>query len=232
MHEGKKYYSFEADSSPTINALKKDMQVKIAERVRHAKSFSQALDEAAPAGTIMEKQKGHSAWVKLPEKVLATLWAKAKHEGVLGSSMGLQAPQKEKNGYKSAKHSPYYTQQGEGRSVHSALLKMATDAGYDDLVHAMVESGLRHHPDGKHDEALQAISQGYNPSKNRIIAMQKLADKAGLLDRERGSLYSYGGSKYGILSGNYTSDHSTVRQHLDDLLAQAETKKDKSTWPL
>lgn len=223
LHEDKKYYGYESDS-PTIRAAKAELQSKQVERVRHAKTFSEALDAAAPSGVIMDKEKGHSAWVKLPHKVIATLWAKARHEGVLGSLMGMQEPKKESHGYKSSKHSQYYSSSAGSRSVHSALLAMAAAGGYDDLVRAMTEAGLRHHSDGKHDEALQAIVQGHAHSTNRILSMQKLSSAAGMLDKKRGEL----SAGYGVLNVPYyggTDRNQTVGDKLSEMLAESKQKE-------
>lgn len=223
LHEDKKYYGYESDS-PTIKAAKAELQSKQVERVRHAKTFPDALDAAAPSGVIMESQKGHGAWVKLPRKVIATLWAKARHEGVLGSLIGMQEPKKESHGYKSNKHSQYYSSSAGNRSVHSALLAMAAAGGYDDLIHAMTEAGLRHHPDGKHDEALQAISQGHAHKPNQVLAMQKLAGAAGMLDKKRGEL----GDGYGGLNVPYyggSGRDQTVGDKLAEMLADSQLKE-------
>lgn len=223
LHEDKKYYGYESDS-PTIKAAKAELQSKQVERVRHAKTFPDALDAAAPSGVIMESQKGHGAWVKLPHKVIATLWAKARHEGVLGSLMGMQEPKKESHGYKSNKHSQYYSSSAGNRSVHSALLAMAAAGGYDDLIHAMTEAGLRHHPDGKHDEALQAISQGHAHNPHQVLAMQKLAGAAGMLDKKRGEL----GDGYGGLNVPYyggSGRDQTVGDKLAEMLADSQLKE-------
>ena len=75
-------------------------------------------------------------------------------------------------------------------------------------------------------EALQAISQGYSHSENRIIAMQKLADKAGILDMTRGQI----GAEYGTIGANHQWDPDrtqTVRDKLAELLASSRAKAEK-----
>lgn len=204
-------YYYGGGYSPEVKPLREQLQHEQLDRVRHAKTFADALHEAASLGEIVDKNKGYSAKVKLPKRVIALLWAKAKHEGLLGSLMNQHNP----------KHRGYYVGGGE-RSVHSALLQMAVNSGHEDLAHAMVESGLRHHPDGKHDEALQVLAGGSRPGKDRILAMQKLADKAGLLDTARGALYTPSGGAYGVLNGNYATNTQTVRDALNEMLANTK----------
>lgn len=130
------------------------------------------------------------------------------------------------------KHDSYYVGSGGSNSVHSRLLKMAARAGYDDLVHAMVESGLRHGAGSDHVAALQAISEGFGlgGSEDRILAMQKLAAAAGLLDKKRGDLMGFG-PVLGAAGGFYSTPeekNQTVGDRLKGMLdyrrAQDERK--------
>ena len=202
------FSSYDGDTEP-IRAVRAKMNAEQLVRIRHAKTFADAMSAAAPLGEIVNPEKGDFAHVQLTKKVIASLWAKARHLGVLNDRIG---------GHEMV-HGKYYAGNDHDRSVHSALLKMATDSGHDDLVHAMVESGLRHNKDGNHKEALSAIAFGYNHSVNRVKAMQKLAEAAGVMDAKRSSLPS----KHPFESSVYDpgSGVQTVRKYLNEKMAEA-----------
>jgi len=141
--------------------------------------------------------------------------------------MGKHQPQKTSTGgYVSDKHDSYYTKDTSGRSIHAILLSMAAGAGHGDLAHAMVESGLRHGKGVNHDEALRVISQGYGHSENRILAIQKLAEKAGILDKTRAEI----GTDYGTIGANSqwdTNRTQTVRDRLAEMLASKRAENER-----
>lgn len=230
--EGNSYHYGGGDSK-VVGPLREKFNAEQINRVRHAKTFSEALDAAAPLGEIHDKEKGDSAVVKLPESVIALLWAKAKHDGVLGAKMQDHLPTMTRHAYASAKHSGYYLKD-RGRTVHSTLLGMAANSGHDDLVHAMVESGIRHKVDDtqtNHIDAIQALAQGYDHKPARIRAMQKLADAADLSGKPRGVLQNMSGD-FGVLGTRnyYLTDadkQATIGDKLGELLTASEAKHNK-----
>ncbi|HQS59654.1 MAG TPA: SNF2-related protein [Gallionellaceae bacterium] len=225
-YSGGGYYYGDGDS-PEVKPIRQKLIAEQNERIRHAKTFSEALDAAAPLGEIQDADKGYGARVKLPKKAIAALWAKARHLDVLGGAIDTHEPKSESYGGKYGKHSNYFLGD-KAKSVHAAILGLAASAGHDDLVHAMVESGLRHHKDGKHEEALQAIANGYEHRPARIRAMQKLAGAAGLLDKKRGDIQGYG--NLSASQGYYSSQEDksqTVGDRLNELLAASQKIYDK-----
>ena len=231
-YEGGSYHYGSGDSK-AIGPLREQFNVEQLNRVRHAKTFQEAIDAAASLGEIHDKEKGDGATVKLPERVIALLWAKAKHDGVLGAKMQEHLPTMTRHTYASAKHSGYYMKD-KGRTVHSTLLAMAANSGHDDLVHAMVESGVRHKVDDSQPsrlEALQALAQGYDHKPARIKALAKLADAADLSDKPAGVLQNLSGN-FGVLGGRngYMPDvmrQKTIGAHLSELLTASEARHSK-----
>ena len=231
-YEGGSYHYGSGDSK-AIGPLREQFNVEQLNRVRHAKTFQEAIDAAASLGEIHDKEKGDGATVKLPERVIALLWAKAKHDGVLGAKMQEHLPTMTRHTYASAKHSGYYMKD-KGRTVHSTLLAMAANSGHDDLVHAMVESGVRHKVDDSQPsrlEALQALAQGYDHKPARIKALAKLADAADLSDKPAGVLQNLSGD-FGVLGGRngYMPDvmrQKTIGAHLSELLTASEARHSK-----
>jgi hypothetical protein len=131
---------------------------------------------------VQDKVKGYGAKVKLPRKALAILWAKARHLGVLGEKLDDHLPGEEKNYGKYEKHSGYFHGSRKDKTVHTSLIGMAKDAGYDDLAAAMIESGLRHHKKSDHKEVLSELHQGYGHSDQVLKMMLKLAEESGISD--------------------------------------------------
>lgn len=216
------------DSAP-IKAARAQLHAEQMARIKHADGFTAALDAAAPMGEISDASSGSRAHVKFSKRVLAMLWAKARHDGVLNARMDDFAPKAPMYGSVKLynKHNSYAWSGYEG-SVHGALLRMAGNAGYDDLVHAMVESGLRHNPKGGHDEALQAISryQFIGNSEHKLKAFQKLAEASGLAGKTR----SEAGALYGDMGSSNQWEHNqsiTMRDHVAERLAALQARKTK-----
>lgn len=121
------------------------------ERVRRASTFADALREAAPMAEF-----GYSTVPKWPRKALATLFAKAKHDGVLGQSFDSVQPKKEEYGQRrnalpselwsyrdgaqisNASVGGYEAGRHTYGTVRDALVKLAEKNGYHDLAAAMV----------------------------------------------------------------------------------------------
>lgn len=115
------------------------------ERIRRAPTFSDALREAAPMAAF-----GYSEVPKWPRKALATLFAKAKHDGVLGQSFD-SVQQKSTNALprqlwtyrrgtqiESAANGAYSNGGYNSGSVRDTLIKLADNNGYHDLAAAMM----------------------------------------------------------------------------------------------
>lgn len=229
------YYSGGGVDSAPIKAARAQLHAEQLARIKHAPGFTEALSEATPLGEIVGGDDDQKSHVKFPKRVLAMLWAKARHEGVLDAPIENFVP-KEPIGNSAKlynKHSSYAWSSGYGGSIHSALLKMAGNAGHDDLVHAMVESGLRHNPKGDHDQALQAISryQFIGNSEHRLKAFQKLAEASGLANKTRTEAgMNYGdmgtGSQWGY-SHLGPAGQTTIRDHVATKLAEIEAHKQK-----
>jgi superfamily II DNA or RNA helicase len=117
-------------------------------RVRRAPTFNDALAEAFPMAAMPE-YGGENAKPTWDKRALAVLWARARHEGLLGSQIGDHVPKRTigagtalypvHDGY--AMHRPGY--QGEDRTVHGTLHAIATGSGHKDLADAMVASHSR-----------------------------------------------------------------------------------------
>nr|WP_281720019.1 SNF2-related protein [Nitrosomonas nitrosa] len=174
------YYEDEyGTSTPSIKALRERFKREQIERAKKADTLNETIDHLAPLGVIQDKVKGYGAKVKLPKKALAILWAKARHWGILGDKLIDHLPKHER-GYE--KHSSYFHGSRKDKSVHAALIGMTRDSGHDDLVAAMVESGLRHHKEADHKEILSDLHQGYGHSDQVLKMMLKLAEASGIAD--------------------------------------------------
>lgn len=122
-----------------------------AERVRRAPNFADALREAAPMAKF-----GYSTVPKWPRKVLATLFAKARHDGALAKPFDSVQPKKEEYGRErpvlpselwtyrvgqsvhNAADGHYNGGQRVSGSVRNVLVKLAKENGYNDLAAAMM----------------------------------------------------------------------------------------------
>lgn len=210
------YYHGNGDSAP-IKAARTQLHAEQYGRIRHAKTFSEALNAAAPLGEIAGAEKGHGASVKLPKKAIAALWAKARHDGVLGDAMSVHGDRN---------HASYFVDNYDSKpTVHGKLLQMAGQSGHDDLVHAMVESGLRHNPKGNHDEALRVVvASGFAHSEDRLRAIQKLSEATGIMDTDRISLPSGHPLKAQTYYGS-TTEVGTVRDYLNERLEATKPKE-------
>jgi hypothetical protein len=219
------YSSYNSDAIPAIKAVKAQFQTEQLARIKKADGFTAALNEAVPLGEIHDSSNGYSAQVSYPKRALAMLWAKARHEGILNATIDSFAPKTRLDSSAKLYNKHHqYAWSGASGSVHGALLRMAQKSGHHDLVHAMVESGIRHNPKGDLDEAMSEVHGPYATSPDHIKALQKLAEAAGIMDTERADLP--GGHPLKP-SGYYDSSESfqTVRDHLNNRLAAATPKE-------
>lgn len=122
-----------------------------AERIRRAPTFADAVREAAPMAQV-----DYSQVPKWPRKALATLFAKAKHDGMLRHSLDSQQPKAEQYGRRvnvlprdmfNVKVPGDRTEHVGDNLVGPALIKLAKGNGYNDLASAMiVASADKEHP--------------------------------------------------------------------------------------
>jgi SNF2 family DNA or RNA helicase/predicted RNA methylase len=173
---------YSGDDTPQIKQLRDRFNAEQSERVKRAKTFKEALTEAMPLGQVSDKNAGYSAAVKLPKRVLAMLWAKARHTGVLGEKIDDHEPMDE--GMKYGKHAGYAVQSRKGYDVHTALLSMARAGGHADLAAAIAESGAKHHKDEKPVETLKMLTGGFGHATPTLRAALGAAERAGVADKK------------------------------------------------
>lgn len=214
---GESFSYYDERTSKSVKALKDRFHKEQVERAKKAKTLNQTIDEVAPLGVVQDYTKGHGAHVKLPKKALAILWAKARHLGVLGDKLVDHLPQVEVLGGRSlGKHNGYFHGSRHEKSVHAALIGMAKDAGYDDLVSAMVESGLRHYKEADHKEVLSQLHQDYGHSDQVLKMMLKLAEASGIADMKAVNAET-GIQNAGILRPRQWGgdEHKTIREIIE-----------------
>lgn len=123
------------------------------ERIRRAPDFADALREAAPMAEF-----NYSEVPKWPRKALATLFAKAKHDGALEKPFESEQPKTESYGRKvnalpiqlwtyrrggqveNAVNGGYSNDGYSSGTVRDTLIKLAENNGYHDLAAAMMVS--------------------------------------------------------------------------------------------
>lgn len=138
------------------------------ERIRRAPDFADALREAAPMAEF-----NYSETPKWPRKALATLFAKAKHDGVLGRAFETEQPKKDSYGRKvselpsqlwtyrrgsqveNAANGGYSNGSPSSGSVRDTLIKLAENNGYTDLAAAMMVSAKDGNPEATVRELLR-----------------------------------------------------------------------------
>ena len=218
--QGVGYYG---DDTPQIRALRDRFNAEQIERVKRAPTFKDALAEAMPLGHVSDRDAGYSAAVALPKRALAMLWAKARHDGVLGDAMDTHQPMDEAQKY--AKHSGYAIPSREGRDVHSALIKMAIKSGHADLAAAMAESGARHHAGEDAKEVLTTLTSGFGHRTPELRAALTAAERAGVADTKiRDFGHREGLLQYQQWGGNADK---TVRQVINERIAYNEEQAKK-----
>lgn len=214
-------------NTPTLKAARARLEKEQNSRIMRAKTLAEALDHAAAIGKVTGANEGHGAAVSLPKRTLATLWAKAKRLGVLDQQIGDHVPKQQSSsstGTPYPKHAGYFTSGREG-TARTALLRMASASGHNDLVHAMVESALPSMKPEEAHEALGALQAGYGHGRDRLQALLKLADKAGVSESSKQSLRF---PRHGLLSdGNpwHPDKNKTVRSILEQALASTQQKE-------
>jgi SNF2 family DNA or RNA helicase/predicted RNA methylase len=209
--------------TPQVRELRQKHEAEQLVRVRRAPSFKAALAEAMPLGTVSDKSAGHSAKVKLPKRALAMLWAKARHDGVLGDKIEDHEPRDE--GMKYGKHASFALPAREDRDVHSALIKMARAGGYEDLAAAMAESGGRHHKGEDPGQTLRTLTEGFGIGVPALKAALSAAERAGLAETKIRDL----GHREGLLQYQQWGGNAdkTVREVINERIAYNEQQNIK-----
>lgn len=185
---GESFSPYDGSGSETLNTLKTRLHKEQIDRAKKATTLNETIDHLAPLGAIQNYASGYGARVKLPKKSLAIIWAKARSLGVLGDKLENHLPRNERSYGTYEKHSGYFHGVRNEKSVHTALIGMAKDGGYDDLVAAMLESGLRHSIRSDPKEILSELHQGFKHSRSVLGAMLKLAESAGIADMKAGNI--------------------------------------------
>ncbi len=120
-------------------------------RMRRAPAFKDAMDHAFPLATLSEyggDERSRPTWDR---KALAVLWARARHEGLLGSQIDDHLPKKAIGASERVypKHDAYAHHrgyQGQDTTVHGTLRAIAEGSGHKDLAEAMDASKARTAP--------------------------------------------------------------------------------------
>jgi hypothetical protein len=130
-----------------------------AQLIRHAKTFTDALRAAAPSIELGNAAAPRAKW---PESTIATLFARAKRQGILDKPMADMVPREEAPpgpyGFRlGPEELPNQVWQSTARdrkksttnlrdlSVREALDRLAVDNGHTDLAAAMIVSGHEPH---------------------------------------------------------------------------------------
>jgi hypothetical protein len=188
---------------PAVRATRERFEREQLERVRRAPTFKEALAEAFPLAKLPEHGASEGTKPTWNKKALAILWARARHEGLLGSQMDEHLPTKPSkwnpkgdkvhDGY--AYHRPGYS--GEDKTVHGTLRDIAAGSGHRDLAHAMTVSAIRHHDGLDKVAELRSLSQYNNSDPDALKVMQMLAQSTGLVDKK---VHELDGFQNGLLS--------------------------------
>lgn len=210
-----RYNAYMDEDSASLKALRDRLNTEQMNRIKKAKTFNEALSEAIPLGRVSNPDAGHSATAAFPKRVLAMLWAKARHLGVLGDKIEDHEPRDPGSSY--GKHSGYVLGSRSGNDVHAALIGMATKSGHRDLAAAMAESGAKHHKGEKPLEILKLLTSGYghlSSSADTLRTAMSSAERAGVADKTIREL----GHNDGLLHFRKFSgtENQTVRQVIQD----------------
>lgn len=209
--------------------LKTRFEKEQLERVRRAPTFKEALSEAVPMADFPSYGSTDGAKPKWNKKAIAVLWARARHEGVLGRKMADFKPDGH-DGYALHNHATGYV----GRdlaTVHESLRDIAHGSEHKDLATAMAVSGAKHGVE-PHADALSRLnghnvqtghytSPTYTYDPGTLRTMLRVAEAGGLADKQvrDAGVRMHG---YGILTnGHPQNGHKTVRQVISEALGAA-----------
>lgn len=196
----------------TASKLEKEAQARLEteqlQRIRRAPSAMDSLKELAPLAKITGSAEGYGERdfkATYPRNALALAWARARHMGQLDDPVA------------DTGHSGYAWAGGQGKSVHSALIRMAQASGYNDLADAFAATGERHKLSKRDADLLEALANGQShhlPSMRTLEHIKTVAERMGIMDQTIGQLstqklklgtnftptntyYSYGNNNHG-----------------------------------
>lgn len=218
--------SYSSMSSKLEREEKARLQTEQLQRIRRASSAVDAMTELVPLASLSGRTEGFGESdfkATYPKEALALAWARARHLGQLDATIP-----KSHGG-----HSGYAWAGGEGKTVHSALIRMAHASGHEDLADAFAATGERHRLSKQDDHTLEALTSGpayYTPSMRSLQQIKTIAERMGIMDSTIGQLsqqkLSLGGkfapstSYYGY--GRDTSNAKTLRDALDEAIKTRE----------
>lgn len=164
----------------TASELEKEAKARLLteqqQRIRRAPSAMDALKELAPLASVSGSVEGYGERdfkATYPKDALAMAWARARHLGQLDAPMENMA------------HSGYAWAGGQGKSVHSALIRMARASGHHDLADAFAATGERHKLSKRDDDLIEALTHGpshHLPSMRTLEHIKAVAERMGIMD--------------------------------------------------
>jgi hypothetical protein len=216
---------------PAVRAVRERFEREQLERVRRAPTFKEALAEAFPLAKLPEYGGSESTKPTWNKKALAILWARARHEGLLGSQIDEHLPKQQINAggreypthQSYAHHRPGYA--GEDKTVHGTLRDIAAGSGHRDLAHAMTASAIRHHDGLDKVAELRSLSQYNNSDPDALQVMQMLAESTGLTDKK---VHELEGFREGLFSTHQLAPdrNQTVRERIAARQAYIQKQKE------
>jgi superfamily II DNA or RNA helicase/predicted RNA methylase len=216
---------------PAVRATRERFEREQLERVRRAPTFKDALAEAFPLATLPEYGGTDSTKPTWNKKALAILWARARHEGLLGSQVSDHLPMAPvgSSGRAFPKHDSYAHHRpgyaGEDKTVHGTLRDIAAGSGHRDLAHAMTASAIRHHDGLDKVAELRSLSQYSNGDPDALQVMQMLAESTGLADKK---VHELEGFRDGLFSTHQWAPdrNQTVRERIAARQAYIQKQKE------
>lgn len=209
--EPRGYYG--APDSSTVAALHAAFVSEQMHRIRAAKTFSDALQSAAPLGTVKDASRDTGAYVALPRRVLLMLWAKAAKTGALREPRTREQSGDNASYYLGAPHAI------RDATVADALLHAARGDG--PALRAMVADGLKRATIKDPKRALSVIAEPFNPDRDTLEAMRALAKKAGVLSTPREQAAVGGRLALGPYVGS-AERSQTVGEYIEAALARLD----------
>jgi len=215
--------------SPLEREAKSRLATEQVQRIRRAPSALDAINELLPLGSLHGSREGYGAdssfYAKYPKQALAMAWARARHLGQLDATIPMRH----------GGHNDYAWSHAHGKTIHSALIRMARNSGHDDLADAFAATGERHGLSKVHTDTLEAMTHGpeyHKPSSRALEQIGKLAERAGVMDDTIGQLanknirlggaFTPSSSYYNY--GREDKNRKTVREVLD---AQLDAQRHK-----
>jgi predicted RNA methylase/superfamily II DNA or RNA helicase len=207
------------------------------ERIRRAPTFADALREAYTLVGTIGGGYGVTEKPKWNRRALATLWARAKHEGILHSPFDSHVPQEKSYGDRMVPVHARYAHHGNEYSsstplsVHHRLSLLAHGSEHKELAAAIDVAGAKA---GVADPkvALASLSRTGKPGPGHshiydpavLRTMLQMAEQAGIADEKLLDARIPAGG-YGVLSWNNDTG-KTLRQLIAEAHQDAEPQKE------